>query len=201
VVDCLPAGYTPDLAVAAEAEKAALSAPRATLLGSPPPSCRTEIARFMDEPDDEENSTPCRPDHNYRENGPRVEISYCERKSGEGSCLSVDRVINCTAPETDWQALQDPLVTNLLARGWCGPIRCFLASMPPFEGALIDQDGCISDSLYAVGPARKGSLWESTAVPEIREQVYQLVQHLVNESRQTRPRNHTRLVPSHAEIS
>jgi len=53
VVDCLRAGYTPDLAVAARSGKAALSAPRATLLGSPPPSCRTEIARFMDDPDDE----------------------------------------------------------------------------------------------------------------------------------------------------
>jgi len=161
-----------------------------------------EIARFMD---DQTTNGKIQLHAgritNYRENGPRVEISYCERKSGEGSCLSVDRVINCTAPETDCRRLQDPLVTNLLAKGLVRPHPLFLGFDASVEGALIDHDGCISDSLYAVGPARKGSLWESTAVPEIREQVYQLVQHLVNESRQTRPRNHTRLVPSHAEIS
>ena len=50
------------------------------------------------------------------------------------------------------------------------------------DGALISQDGIISDSLHAVGPARKGSLWESTAVPEIRDQIYKLVEHLVNAS-------------------
>ena len=121
---------------------------------------------------------------NYRENRARVEITYGERKTGEKSCLSVDRVINCTAPETDCRRLQDPLLKSLLAQGLVRPDPLFLGFDSSADGALIDQDGIVSDSLYAVGPARKGSLWESTAVPEIREQVFQLVQHLV---RQTHP--------------
>ena len=122
---------------------------------------------------------------NYRENRARVEITYRERKTGEKSCLSVDRVINCTAPETNCRRLQDPLLNSLLAQGLVRPDPLFLGFDSSADGALVDQDGIVSDSLYAVGPARKGSLWESTAVPEIREQVFQLVQHLVNQSGQT----------------
>jgi uncharacterized NAD(P)/FAD-binding protein YdhS len=147
-----------------------------------------EIARFMD---DQRSSGQIQLHAgrvtNYRENGQGVEITYRKRKSGEESCLSVDRIINCTAPETDCRCLRDPLLTSLLAQGLVRPDPLFLGLDTSADGALIDQEGIASDSLYAVGPARKGSLWESTAVPEIREQVYQLVRHLAKESGQSHP--------------
>ena len=118
----------------------------------------------------------------YRENGRTAEITFRERKNGEESCLSVDRVINCTAPETDCRCLKDPLMTTLLAQGVVRPDPLFLGLDVSADGALNSQDGIISDSLYVIGPARKGSLWESTAVPEIRDQVYKLVEHFVNAS-------------------
>jgi len=118
----------------------------------------------------------------YREDGRRAEITFRERKSGEECCLSVDRVINCTAPETDCRRLQDPLMCTLLDQGLVRPDPLFLGLDMSADGALIGQDGMVSDSIYAVGPARKGSLWESTAVPEIRDQVDKLVEHFVNAS-------------------
>jgi uncharacterized NAD(P)/FAD-binding protein YdhS len=117
---------------------------------------------------------------NYREDGRAVEITYRERRSGEERRVVVDRVINCTAPETDCRRLQDPLLSNLLARGKVRSDPLFLGLDVSAEGALINHKGAASESLYAVGPTRKGSLWESTAVPEIREQVRMLVEHLVN---------------------
>ena len=42
------------------------------------------------------------------------------------------------------------------------------------RGALIDGHGMASDFLYAIGPLRKGNLWETTAVPEIRGQISDL---------------------------
>lgn len=108
-----------------------------------------------------------------------VEITYRERKGGEEQHLTVGRIINCTAPETDCRRLRDSLVASLLAQGLARPDPLFLGLDTSGAGALIDHEGMISASLYAVGPLRKGSLWESTAVPEIREQIYQLVQHLI----------------------
>jgi uncharacterized NAD(P)/FAD-binding protein YdhS len=35
-----------------------------------------------------------------------------------------------------------------------------------------------SDRLYAIGPTRKGCLWETTAVPEIRVQAAELGERL-----------------------
>jgi uncharacterized NAD(P)/FAD-binding protein YdhS len=138
-----------------------------------------EIARFMDEQRlDERLQLHAGRITDYRENGSGVEVAYRERKSGEERCLSVDRIINCTAPETDCRRVQDPLLTSLLAQRLARPDPLFLGLDASANGGLIDRDGNISDSLYGVGPARKGSLWESTAVPEIREQAYQLVQHL-----------------------
>ena len=46
------------------------------------------------------------------------------------------------------------------------------------SGALIDSSGAAPGILWAIGPPRTGSLWESTAVPEIREQAASLVTQL-----------------------
>jgi uncharacterized NAD(P)/FAD-binding protein YdhS len=128
---------------------------------------------------------------NYRESGHAVEITYRHRRSGEEYRLLVDRVITCTAPETDCRRLQDPLLASLLTRGMVRPDPLFLGLDVSADGALIDEDGMISESLYAIGPARKGSLWESTAVPEIREQARRLVEHLVSASMPASPVSHS----------
>src|SRR5690606_25359129 len=47
------------------------------------------------------------------------------------------------------------------------------------DGALIDAEGRVSDSLFTLGPPRKGTLWETTAVPEIRVQAQQLAERLL----------------------
>jgi uncharacterized NAD(P)/FAD-binding protein YdhS len=46
------------------------------------------------------------------------------------------------------------------------------------KGALIDSSGRPSPALYVIGPARKGSLWETIAVPELHTQASELAEHL-----------------------
>ena len=121
---------------------------------------------------------------NYVEDENGVEVTYRERKSGKTTSLLVDRVINCTGPESDCRHLVSPLMSALLGDGLVRPDPLFLGLEVSLDGALIGRGGTVSQSLYAVGPARKGSLWESTAVPELREQISKLAQHLVNASGQ-----------------
>jgi len=40
---------------------------------------------------------------------------------------------------------------------------------------VIAADGSVSEVLYTLGTSRKGQLWETTAVPEIRVQAASLV--------------------------
>ncbi|MEV0271769.1 FAD-dependent oxidoreductase [Hamadaea sp. NPDC050747] len=85
-------------------------------------------------------------------------------------------VINCTGPGrlTD----RDPLVRSLVADG--------LAAPGPHElGLAVDEHGTVSGrshrapALFALGSARRGRLWETTAAPEIREQARALALHLL----------------------
>jgi len=115
---------------------------------------------------------------NYRESTDCAEVELRDRKTRAQRVLHVDRVINCTGPETDCRRVGDPLMGNLLAQGLARPDPLFLGIDVDSEGALIDSNGIPSPVVYAIGPARKGCLWETIAVPEIRTQAAQLADHL-----------------------
>ena len=108
------------------------------------------------------------------ERGGKTEVTFRDRKTGKLVDLMVDRVINCTGPEADIRKLDDRLVNDLLRRGLVRPDRLRLGLDVAEDGAVIDAQGLASNLIYAVGPARKGRLWETTAVPEIRQQIAEL---------------------------
>ena len=64
-------------------------------------------------------------------------------------------------------------------QGLARPDPLFLGLDVDPQGALIDYKGKPSPSLFTIGPTRKGQLWETTAVPEIRQQAEHLAEHLV----------------------
>ncbi|MFY9906816.1 MAG: FAD/NAD(P)-binding protein [Terriglobales bacterium] len=115
----------------------------------------------------------------YAEHGNLAEILYQERGSNTVKRLHAHRVINCTGSETDCRRIDDSLITSLLVQGLTDPDPLFLGLHVDAHGALIDYRGRPSRSLFTIGPTRKGQLWETTAVPEIRQQAEQLAEHLV----------------------
>lgn len=117
----------------------------------------------------------------YDENPDYVEVTYIERASGKEAKLRVGLVVNCTGPENDARRLNHPLLNQLFAQGYARHDDLFLGLDVASDGALIEASGLRSEFLYTVGPTRKGSLWETTAVPEIRVQVAELAQNLVGE--------------------
>jgi len=48
------------------------------------------------------------------------------------------------------------------------------------DGGLVDAAGRVSNRLFTLGPLRKGELWESTAVPELRVQAERLARRLMD---------------------
>ncbi|MFT4264031.1 MAG: FAD/NAD(P)-binding protein [Nocardioides sp.] len=83
-------------------------------------------------------------------------------------------VVNCTGPLTDVTGSDDPLLHALLRRGLIAPDPLRLGILSTDDGELLDASGEVVEGLYAVGPPRKGTLWESTAIPEIRTQAAQI---------------------------
>jgi uncharacterized NAD(P)/FAD-binding protein YdhS len=108
------------------------------------------------------------------EQGDKTEVRFRDRKTGENVRLMVDRVLNCTGPETDIRKIDHPLLEDLLNQRLVRPDSLRLGLDVAEDGAVIDVQGVASDLIYAVGPARKGRLWETTAVPEIRRQIAEL---------------------------
>lgn len=115
----------------------------------------------------------------YAEDHHLAEIVYQERGATTAKCLHAHRVINCTGSETDCRRIDDSLITSLFVQGLARPDPLFLGLDVDQHGALIDYKGVPSSSLFTIGPTRKGQLWETTAVPEIRQQAEQLGTYLV----------------------
>jgi uncharacterized NAD(P)/FAD-binding protein YdhS len=115
----------------------------------------------------------------YREDAQGAEIAYRDRSSGERRQLRVERVINCTGPESDYRRLDDEFLQSLLSQKLARADALFLGLAVAPNGALLGADGEASEIFYTLGPGRKGTLWETTAVPEIRVQAAELAGVLV----------------------
>ena len=115
----------------------------------------------------------------YREDDTCAEVQFRPRGADACRTLRIDRVINCTGPETDFRRIPSPIIQNLLEQGLIAPDALSLGLDVDANGALIDRAGETSHSLFALGPSRKGRLWETTAVPEIRVQASDLAELLV----------------------
>jgi uncharacterized NAD(P)/FAD-binding protein YdhS len=103
------------------------------------------------------------------------------RRSGVVCELRVGHIVNCTGPGTD--VTSDPLLRTMLDNGAARPDPLGLGLDVTDEGAVIRENGDPSPLLWAVGPLCRGRLWETTAVPEIRDQACALATRLVGERR------------------
>jgi uncharacterized NAD(P)/FAD-binding protein YdhS len=90
-------------------------------------------------------------------------------------------VVNCTGPGGP---LRHPLVADLVAGGTARSGPHGLGLDTDEAGRLTDHAGRPWPGVHVLGPARRGRLWETTAVPEIRAQAEQLAATLSAASRQ-----------------
>ncbi|NJD07438.1 MAG: hypothetical protein FIA97_13205 [Methylococcaceae bacterium] len=108
-----------------------------------------------------------------------ITVSYRPRGRTIPETIQVDAVVNCSGSESDYRKLDSPLVRSLLEQGLARPDPLHLGLDVAANGALLGTDGIPSQQLFTVGPPKKGMLWETTAVPEIRCQAAELAQTLL----------------------
>lgn len=109
----------------------------------------------------------------------------CRVETTGATSYDADAVVNCTGPLSDVRRSADPLLRSLLARGTVRPDRLALGLDATPDGQVVDAAGHPVPDLHLVGPPRKGTLWESTAIPEIRAQAAQVAAAVVE--RTSRP--------------
>lgn len=110
-----------------------------------------------------------------------VAVSIRPRGKARRLSFSVDWVVNCTGPEVDLRRAGQPLIDSLLGQGLVRVDELALGLDATPEGRLLDAAGRPSPFLSTLGPALRGLLWETTAVPELRAQALALTRRLLEE--------------------
>jgi uncharacterized NAD(P)/FAD-binding protein YdhS len=85
----------------------------------------------------------------------------------DGTRLRDAAVVNCTGPDLDLRRSDDPLVLELLATGGARPGPLGLGLETDGAGRVA---GTAAPLVWTLGAPRRGELWETTAIPEIRGQ-------------------------------
>lgn len=102
-----------------------------------------------------------------RENRLAVQVSD---QDGPEQTIEGGIVINCTGPNAGFSNTKVPLFQNLLQRGLIRSDELDMGIDVGPDFRVTNRNGLNSDFLFAVGPLMKGTLWETTAVPELRGQ-------------------------------
>ena len=110
--------------------------------------------------------------------GARLRISADEDGQDAPAAWAVDRIIVAIGPNPD--ATANPLLGRGIADGWLrrGPMGIAI-DVDPATGLVIDGRGRSDLPVYALGALRKGVLWETIAVPEIREQAAETARRIL----------------------
>jgi uncharacterized NAD(P)/FAD-binding protein YdhS len=111
--------------------------------------------------------------------GLRVRIEQGDRTAE----IAAGWLINATGPAADITSAPDPLLRGLLSGGLATPDPLRLGLRADGGGALLDVSGRPSGTLFTLGPPLRGQLYETTAMPEIRDQAAALATRLISACR------------------
>ena len=108
-----------------------------------------------------------------------VSIRIRPRGKAETRVVQGAVLINSSGIEYDWRRVARPLPQQLLARGLVRPGPLALGIAAAVDGAVLDEEGRVSNRLFAMGPPLRGMWWESTAVTDVASQAKALAARLV----------------------
>lgn len=108
-----------------------------------------------------------------------VRVTLRRRGRAAEETVTVDRVVNCTGPESDYARSPMALVQSLVAQGLGRPDAYRLGLDIDEDFTLLRADGRRAEGLVTLGPPTRGRFWEVTAVPHLRRQVEAFVARLV----------------------
>lgn len=113
-------------------------------------------------------------------------VTMRERGVAEPRTIEVQRIIDASGvgrvADTD-----DLLLRRLMARGLICPDALGLGLAVSDDLAVLDQRGEAGRRLWTLGPLLRGTLWECTAVPDIRGQAAELARTVAARLRDASP--------------
>lgn len=108
----------------------------------------------------------------------QARVQWRPRGGDEPQATTFRRVINCTGPQGDLLRTDEPLLQALTASGTIRADPARLGVEVDAQCRTIAHDGRPNDRVLAVGPITRGAFWEIVAVPDIRQQAWDLARRL-----------------------
>jgi uncharacterized NAD(P)/FAD-binding protein YdhS len=103
-------------------------------------------------------------------------------RHGQGTRhLDVARVVNCTGPEQNPGRATNPLLQGLIIEDLARLDSLGLGLAVDSESRVVAPNGSAHRALFAVGSLTRGTRWEITAIPEMREQANAVVRKLLHD--------------------
>jgi len=120
--------------------------------------------------------------------GEELQLTLAPTRTDAAQMLSADLVIQTTGLDTDVRRTQHRLLSQLLTNAHILPDPLGLGVLADTNGRLLHgdlqqgrphRDSKYWPHLFAIGALLRGTLWESTAMPEIRQQARHLADRLL----------------------
>lgn len=106
-------------------------------------------------------------------------VSYKDRKELIQKEIQVQKIINCSGPQLNPSDIDSVLFKNLLNKELLAVDKLGLGWNALPDGRLLDKNDRVIPGFYTIGNGLKGILFESTAIPEIRIQAFNLAKKLL----------------------
>jgi uncharacterized NAD(P)/FAD-binding protein YdhS len=119
-----------------------------------------------------------------RAEGDRVRLVLRERLKDRSIPMDAAWVVNCTGPMPSNSVESNPAIGSLIVQGLLIPDELSLGIETTNEGNALAASGEKVSDLFVVGTLRKPASWESTAVPELRNQAAAVAGRVVGLLRQ-----------------
>jgi uncharacterized NAD(P)/FAD-binding protein YdhS len=97
-----------------------------------------------------------------------LDVTIRSRATQRVTQIESDVVVQATGLDTAVAFAKSPLLSSLLKSGVAVADPLQLGLLAQADGRLVNAEGHVQDSLYAIGSLLRGNLWECTAMPEIR---------------------------------
>jgi uncharacterized NAD(P)/FAD-binding protein YdhS len=112
-----------------------------------------------------------------------IEVSWRPRGKKRAIKERFDLVVNCTGPLGVISKSTEPMIRDILDKGYGRPDPLGLGLQVDDDGGLLNGAGDPAQGLHAIGPLTRGAFWEMTAVPDLRGQARDLAARILS----TRP--------------
>lgn len=97
---------------------------------------------------------------------------------GESRRLQVNRIINCTGPNSNPTKSHYPLIQNIIASRHARSGTANIGLDVDAKNRVRNASGSVHTNLFAMGALTRGSWWEITAIPEIARQALEMAGHI-----------------------